>query len=154
MVGAVKPKLGHCHLRKLFDRKESSAPIKLFLQLLSFKKVSCLFIPLFPLIYQLGAFVFLHETRISLDPFGKFHQVRSSSLIKLSILLFDESPRYVHIVIVTVKDLKFFEIKYSSMKEDFKELLETKLARSLAPSFRKKYARRWKEQRVPEWFAR
>lgn len=51
MVGAVKPKLGHCHLRKLFDRKESSAPIKLFLQLLSFKKVSCLFIPLFPLIY-------------------------------------------------------------------------------------------------------
>lgn len=51
MVGAVKPKLGHCHLRKLFDRKESSAPIKLFLQLLSFKKVSCLFIPLFPRIY-------------------------------------------------------------------------------------------------------
>ena len=39
-VGAVK--LGHCHLRKLFDRKESLAPIKLFLQTLSRSYPACL----------------------------------------------------------------------------------------------------------------
>lgn len=143
MVGAVKPKLGHCHLRKLFDRKESSAPIKLFLQLLSFKKVSCLFIPLFPRIY-IPTWGFRFSPR-NKNIFGSIRKISSSSFVvvdKVIDIIIRRISRYVHIVIVTVKDLKFFEIKYSSMKEDFKELLETKLARSLAPSFRKKYARR------------
>lgn len=79
MVGAVKPKLGHCHLRKLFDRKESSAPIKLFLQLLSFKKVSCLFIPLFPRIY-IPTWGFRFSPR-NKNIFGSIRKISSSSFV-------------------------------------------------------------------------
>lgn len=122
-VGAVK--LGHCHLRKLFDRKESLAPIKLFLQTLSRSYPACLshYSPIARIhththiyIHQLGAFVFLNERRISFQWFFQSSNC-SSSLTKLSILSLDESLS-IYIVNRHGEEFKIFPYW-----KDFKKIL-------------------------------
>lgn len=155
MAGAVKPKLGHCHLRKLFDRKESLATIKLFLQKTLSRRSPPAPSAHYPLcIQQLRAFVFSY---ISLDPkIFPIHRKKFIELFivvdkKLSILL--DGSFDIYIYYNRKENLKFFPVYSSrSSRKDLKEFWSILcsflyFARDeISSILSKKYAR--KEQRV------
>lgn len=154
MAGAVKPKLGHCHLRKLFDRKESLATIKLFLQKTLSRRSPPAPSAHYPLcIQQLRAFVFSY---ISLDPkIFPIHRKKFIELFivvdkKLSILLDGSFDIYIYIYYNRKENLKFFpayirRVPHERISKNFDLFfarsyisLGMKLARSFRKNMREK----------------
>lgn len=157
MAGAVKPKLGHCHLRKLFDRKESLATIKLFLQKTLSRRSPPAPSAHYPLcIQQLLALsffpIYLWIQRFSRS-IGKNSSNYSSSLIKSCRYYSTDLSIYIYIYYNRKENLKFFPVYSSrSSRKDLKEFWSILcsflyFARDeISSILSKKYAR--KEQRV------